>query len=87
MNLNKLLKNEIVKGLSGNSFKAYCVLLNESKNGKIENFTILGLSKKWKNDESLNMVSGKNTVKGILRELEELGLIYNNQEKKVLNIK
>lgn len=86
MNVQELLKNEKVKGLSGNAFKALCVLLSEANDGKIEKFTILGLSKKWKDNSDLNMVSGKNTVKGIIRELESLDLIRNDKTNRTLHI-
>lgn len=84
MKIPNLLNNTKTKGLSGNAFKAYYVLLSEAKENKIEGFTILGLSKKWNEDKELNMVSGKNTVKAVIRELEELGLIKNNQQNKIL---
>ena len=84
MKTSELLKNTKTKGLSGNAFKAYYVLLSEAKNQKIENFTILGLVKKWTDDAGLKMNTSRNTVKSILRELEELGLITNDQDNKVL---
>lgn len=87
MRVPNLLENKKTKGLSGNAFKAYYVLLSEAKDNKIEDFTILGLSKKWIADKELNMISGKNTVKSIIRELEELGLIENNQSKRILFFK
>lgn len=87
MRIPNLLINNKTKGLSGNAFKAYYVLLSEAKDNKIENFTILGLSKKWVEDSDLNMVSGKNTVKAVIRELEELGLVENDQENRTLYFK
>jgi hypothetical protein len=87
MKVPNLLNNPKTKGLSGNAFKAYYVLLSEAKDNKIEEFSILGLSKKWTADITLNMVSGKNTVKSILRELEELKLIENDKEQKILYFK
>ena len=84
MKIPNLLNNPKTKGLSGNAFKAYYVLLSEAKDNKIEEFTILGLSKKWSDDTELNMISGKNTVKSIIRELEELGLVTNNQKNRIL---
>lgn len=87
MKIPNLLKDSRTKGLSGNAFKAYYVLLSEAKDNKIEGFTLLGLSKKWTEDKDLNMISGKNTVKGIIRELELLGLVENDQEHRILNFK
>jgi predicted DNA-binding ArsR family transcriptional regulator len=87
MRIPNLLINKKTKGLSGNAFKAYYALLSEAKDNKIENFTILGLSKKWVEDTELNMVSGKNTVKAVIRELENLGLIENDQENRTLYFK
>lgn len=84
MRIPNLLTNAKTKGLSGNAFKAYYVLLSEAKDDKIEGFTLLGLSKKWTEEKELNMVSGKNTVKAVIRELEELGLIKNDQKNKIL---
>lgn len=87
MKIPNLLNNQKTKGLSGNAFKAYYVLLSEAKENKIENFTLLGLAKKWEEDKELNMVSSKNTVKAVIRELEELGLVENDQENWVLYFK
>ena len=87
MRIPNLLNDTKTKGLSGNAFKAYYVLLNEAKDNKIDNFTLLGLSKKWTEDKELNMVSGKNTVKAVIRELEELGLVENDQENRILYFK
>lgn len=87
MRIPNLLNNKKTKGLSGNAFKAYYVLLSEAKDNKIENFTILGLSKKWTEDEELNMISGKNTVKSVLRELEQLDLIKNDKTNQILFFK
>lgn len=87
MRIPNLLTDQKTKGLSGNAFKAYYVLLSEAKDSKIENFTLLGLSKKWTEDKGLNMVSGKNTVKAVIRELEDLGLVENDQENRILYFK
>ena len=87
MKIPNLLNNKKTKGLSGNAFKAYYVLLSEAKENKIENFTLLGLAKKWEEDKELNMVSSKNTVKAVIRELEELGLVENDQENWILYFK
>lgn len=87
MKIPNLLKNPKTKGLSGNAFKAYYVLLSEAKDNKIEKFTLLGLAKKWEEDKELNMVSSKNTVKAVIRELEELGLVENDQDNWVLHFK
>lgn len=87
MNLSKLLSNPKVLSLSGNSFKTYCVLLNKSKNGKIENFTIKGLTREWQENTELNLSTSKTTIKNIIRELEKLGLIKNNMTSKVLILK
>lgn len=87
MKIPNLLSNKKTKGLSGNAFKAYYVLLSEAKDNKIENFTLLGLAKKWEQDKELNMISSKNTVKAVIRELEELGLVENDQENWILYFK
>jgi len=87
MKIPNLLNNQKTKGLSGNAFKAYYVLLSEAKDNKIENFTLLGLAKKWEDDKELNMVSSKNTVKAVIRELEELGLVENDQKNWILYFK
>ena len=40
-----------------------------------------------KEDKELNMVSSKNTVKSVIRELEDLGLVENDQKNWILYFK
>lgn len=85
MNISKLLSNPKISALSGNEFKAYCILLNKSKKGIIENFTIKGITREWQeNSSSLNISKSKTTIKNIIRELELLGLIKNDMKNKKL---
>jgi flagellar biosynthesis component FlhA len=85
--IKELLSNEKIKNLPSNAFKAYLVLLNDAKNGKIENFTIRGLTREWTETKNLNLVTSKNSVKDIIRILESLNLIENNQKTKTLQFK
>ena len=85
--ISDLLQNTKIMQLSGNAFKAYCVLLGESQDGVIDNFSIRGTLRDWQNTPELNLSTSKNAVKLIIRELEKIGLIETNLKLKILKIK
>lgn len=88
MNIKNILESLKLKNLSPNSFKAYLYLLNESgEKNIIKNFTILGKTKEWAEDKNMNLISSKNTMKKILKELQINGLVLHNKAKKELLIK
>lgn len=86
-NVTELLEDKRIRGLSPTAFKAYCVLLEKSgSDKKIINFSIRGQAKEWQSDLSLNLISSKNTMKRILKELQDNKLIKTEKNKKTLRI-
>lgn len=88
MNIEELLENPRIAQLSPISFKAYLYLKQKAGESKIiNNFSIRGQAKEWKNDLNMNLTNNKITMKKILNELESFFLIKHNIKEKTLIIK
>ncbi len=87
MNILDVTKDPRFKSLKPSSFKAYFYLVElagESK--KIKKFSIRGQVKKWKNDPEMNLSSTQDTLRMILDELEEAGLVTFHVPNRELTI-
>lgn len=81
------IQNKKLKQLKPSSFKAYHYLKERAGEERvIEKFSIRGQAKKWANDPDMNLVSSKDTLKTILIELENAGLIRHDLKKRTLTI-
>ena len=68
--------------LSPNEFKTYCLLLEKAEKGEIKDFTIrVFLRELQENESNLNMPTGKNTVKSVIRSLIKHNLIDVDSER------
>lgn len=87
MTINQLINHPILGTLSPEHLKAYLLLRKKAERGIVSNFTIRGLVREWLADkDTVKMPTGKNTVKAILRDLEELKVVSYNQETEQLTI-
>lgn len=81
MTINQLIEHPILGTLSPEHLKAYLLLRKKAVRGIVSNFTIRGLVREWsENKELIKMPTGKNTVKSIIRNLEDLKVISYNQD-------
>lgn len=87
MTINQLINHPILGSLSPEHLKAYLLLRKKAERGVVSSFTIRGLVREWSEDkDTVKMPTGKNTVKAILRDLEELQVVSYNQETEQLTI-
>lgn len=87
MTLFELIKHPTLKKLKPNEFKAFFLLIEKATDNKIEQFTIRGLVREWtEQKDKINMPTGKNTIKEILRTLEKENIIKYDEENNLLLI-
>jgi hypothetical protein len=87
MNISDIAKDPRFKSLKPSSFKAYFYLVElagEAK--KVQKFSIRGQVKKWKNDPEMNLSSTQDTLRMILDELEDAGLVTFHVPNRELTI-
>lgn len=85
---NKLLEDPRLSQLSPIAFKAYFYLVKKAgDDGVLKKFSIRGQAKEWDIDQNMNLTNNKITMKKILLELEDKGLIQHKVKERELIIK